>query len=67
MQTMAYGSAGICVSPAWKELIATVTDECVSDAVVVLVFLATCSLTELMVVASTHSATAVPRIQRINP
>jgi hypothetical protein len=27
--------------------------------------LATCSLTELMIVASTHSAAAVPRIQRI--
>jgi hypothetical protein len=62
MQTMAKGNAGICVRPAWKELIATVTDVCVSDAVALF---ATCSLTELMFVASTHSATAVPRIQRI--
>jgi hypothetical protein len=39
----------------------------VSDAVAVVVLLATCSLTELMFVASTHSATAVPRIQLIAP
>jgi hypothetical protein len=46
-------------------LIATVTEVCVSDEDALVVLLATCSLTELMIVASTHAAAAVPRIQRI--